>query len=119
MLQDLPRIARALQAINSYELNRMGIRPSPENQALVDLLKPIPRNKNKTHISPAKQNNRKQPTPDQAVTLTTSATEDTAIACETVDKTAAPLSAFNSCVPSTSCTSLIGPELHPAQNAAR
>jgi hypothetical protein len=45
MLEDLPKIARALQAVNSYELEKMGIRPTPESRALVDLLKPVPRNK--------------------------------------------------------------------------
>ena len=59
VLEDLPRIARALQAVNAYELDRMGIRPTPENQALVDFLKPVPRNKKLAHISPAKQNTRK------------------------------------------------------------
>jgi hypothetical protein len=68
ILEDLPKIARALQAVNAYELDRMGIRPTPENQALVDFLKPVPRNKKLAHISPAKQNTRKQPTQDQALT---------------------------------------------------
>jgi hypothetical protein len=67
-LEDLPKVARALQAVNAYELDRMGIRPSPENQALVDFLKPVPRNKKLAHISPAEQNIRKQPTQDQALT---------------------------------------------------
>lgn len=45
VLEDLPKIARALQAVNAYELDKMGIRPTPEDQALVDFLKPVPRNK--------------------------------------------------------------------------
>jgi hypothetical protein len=49
----------------------MGIPPTPENQALVDLLKPVPRNKKQAHINPAKQNIRKQLTQGQMVTLTT------------------------------------------------
>ena len=56
-LADLPKAARALQAVNSYELAKMGIRPNPENQALVDFLKPVPRNKKRAHIHPAKANN--------------------------------------------------------------
>jgi len=55
VLEDLPRIARALQAVNAYELDRMGIRPSPENQALVGFLKPVPRNKKTVHFDLAKQ----------------------------------------------------------------
>jgi hypothetical protein len=68
VLEDLPKIARALQAVNAYELDRMGIRPTPENQALVDFLKPVPRNKNRAHISSGKKNTRKQLTQDQALT---------------------------------------------------
>jgi hypothetical protein len=68
VLEDLPRIARALQAVNAYELDRMGIRPTPENQALVDFLKPVPRNKKLAHISSAKQNIRQQTTQGQALT---------------------------------------------------
>lgn len=45
MLEDLPRIARALEAINACELQKRGILPGPEDQALVDFLKPVPRNK--------------------------------------------------------------------------
>jgi hypothetical protein len=44
-LEDLPKAAHALQAINAFELEKMGIRPSAENQALVNFLKPVPRNK--------------------------------------------------------------------------
>jgi hypothetical protein len=45
LLEDLPRVARALQAVNAYELERMGIHPTAESQVLVDFLKPVPRNK--------------------------------------------------------------------------
>jgi hypothetical protein len=55
VLEDLPKIARALQAVNAYELDKMGIHPTPENQALVDYLKPVPRNKNLAQLKAAKQ----------------------------------------------------------------
>jgi hypothetical protein len=118
LLEDLPRIARALQAVIAYELDRMGIRPTPENQALVDLLKPVPRNKKSVQIRPAKQNIPKQLAQDEAVTLTSAETENTAVACGTVERITAPLSALTSCVQSTSHSNLIRPELHTAQNAA-
>ena len=56
-LADLPKAARALQAVNSYELAKMGIRPNPENQALVDFLKPVPRNKKLGEFETPKANN--------------------------------------------------------------
>jgi hypothetical protein len=101
-LEDLPKVARALQAVNFYELDRMGIRPTPENQALVDLLKPVPRNKKSAHIHPEKQNTRKQLTQNQTVPFTSAATENTASDCATVERTRSPLNASTSCVPSTS-----------------
>jgi hypothetical protein len=84
VLEDLPKVARALQALNAYELEKMGIRPNPESQALVDFLKPVPRNKKLTQLNPAKTNIRKQPTQDQPVTFAIVAKEDTVIDCGTV-----------------------------------
>ncbi len=84
-LEDLPRAARALQAVNAYELDRLGIRPTPENQALVDLLKPVPRNKKEPHFHRTNENLPKQPALDQPVTLTIVETETTAFACGTVE----------------------------------
>jgi hypothetical protein len=88
VLEDLPKLGRALRAVNAYNLAVMGIPPTLKNQALVDLLKPIPRNKKFAQISAAKPNSRKQPAPDQPVTLTTAETENTVIACGTVHQTA-------------------------------
>src|ERR1700678_3664526 len=76
VLEDLPKVARALQAVNSYELEKMGIRPTPENQALVDFLKPVPRNKNLAHFNRVRKNTRKQPAQDQPVTSTSNSRED-------------------------------------------
>jgi hypothetical protein len=85
VLQDLPKLSRAIHAIAVYDLAVMGIPPTPEDQALADFLKPIPRNKKSAQISPTKRNSRNQPTPSQTVALTTPATENTAIACGTVE----------------------------------
>jgi hypothetical protein len=57
VLEDLPKVARALQALNAYELEKMGIRPTPENKALVDFLKPVPRNKKLGEFETPKANN--------------------------------------------------------------
>jgi hypothetical protein len=100
VLEDLPKVASALQALNAYELEKMGIRPTPENQALVDFLKPVPRNKKRTHFNPATKNICKQPTKDQPVTSTIAAAEDIASTCGTVQETTAPLSALFSRVSS-------------------
>jgi hypothetical protein len=70
----------------------MGIPPTPENQALVDLLKPVPRNKKQAHINPAKQNIRKQLTQGQMVTLTTPERK-TPLAAGTAERTKATLNA--------------------------
>jgi hypothetical protein len=80
-LEDLPKVARALQVINSYELDRMGIRPTPENQVLVDLLKPVARNKKQALFHPEKRNSRQQPEQNQSIPLTISETETAASAC--------------------------------------
>jgi hypothetical protein len=53
-LEGLPKVARAVQAVNAYELDRVRIRPIAENQALVDFLKPVPRNKKLAHLTRAK-----------------------------------------------------------------
>jgi hypothetical protein len=87
VIQDLPKLSRAIHAIAVYDLAVMGIHPAPEDQALVDLLKPIPRNKKSAQISPAKQNRQKQPALQQALTFNTTATENNAIACGTVQQT--------------------------------
>jgi len=78
VLQDLPKLSRALYAISVYDLAVMGIRPDPEDQALVDFLKPVPRNNKSAQTSPAKANRRKQLAQDQPLTLTTAATENNA-----------------------------------------
>jgi hypothetical protein len=75
VLEYLPQLGRALRAFNAYNLAVMGIPSTPENQALIDLLKPIPRNKRFAQISPAKPNCRKQPAQDQAVPSTTAETK--------------------------------------------
>jgi len=43
--------------LNAYELEKMGIRPTPENKALVDFLKPVPRNKKLGEFETPKANN--------------------------------------------------------------
>jgi hypothetical protein len=87
VIQDLPKLSRAIHAIAVYDLATMGIRPAPEEQALVDLLKPVPRNKKSAQISPAKRNHRNQPAQDQTVAVTATAIENNTVACGTVQQT--------------------------------
>jgi hypothetical protein len=88
-LEDLPKAARALQALNAYELDRMGIRPTAANQALVDFLNPVSRNKKPAHLNPEKQNSRNQPEQDQPATMTSGITETSTNDCGTVQTTTA------------------------------
>jgi hypothetical protein len=85
-IEDLPKVARALQVINSYELDRMGIRPTPENRALVDLLRPAPRNKKLALSNPETKNSRKHPEKDQAVAPTRPKNEASTIDCGRMPK---------------------------------
>lgn len=65
-LEDLPKAARALQALNAYELNSMGIPATPENKALVDFLRPVPRNK-KVSADSSRKANKSETTRERSV----------------------------------------------------
>lgn len=75
VLENLPQLGRAFRAFDAYNLGVMGIPPTLESQGLINLLKPIPRNKRFAQISPAKPGTRKQPAQDQGVPSTTAETK--------------------------------------------